>query len=160
MKNKNKPEAGGMIYKNHLVMVGLMNIPSRPGVGGQLFSAVAEAGIHVELIVNVSDWEQRDHIVLCVDREQLEPVVDMMQQIQKEVGGESLIQNPDVALVSIFSTDMEDSHSVAGHMFKALGDRDINIHGISTSVSTITCLIGAGDLEAAVAALREAFTLF
>jgi len=44
-------------------------------------------------------------------------------------------------------------------LFKALGDNDINIEGISSSVSSVTCLIHADDLEKAVAVLRQAFIL-
>lgn len=157
MKCKGKPDAGGLIYKNHLAMVGLTGIPSRPGVGGQLFSAVADAGIHVELIVNLYDWKKRDHIMLCIDRERLESALEIFQQVQDEVGGEAIIQNPDVALVCLSSIDFEECQMLAGHMFKTLGDHGINIQGISTSVSTITCMIESKDLETAVAALRQAF---
>jgi len=44
-------------------------------------------------------------------------------------------------------------------MFKALGSKDINIQGISSSVSSVTCMIAAADLEKALAALRQAFIL-
>jgi len=165
------PQAGGLIYKNHLAMIGLMDVPSRPGVGGQFFTAVAQAGIRVELIVNVSnrapsewrapleDRQLRDHIVLCVDRRQLDQVLEIARKVQEQVGGEALVHDPDVALVSIFSTDPDEIPAIAAHMFRALGDRGINIHGISTSVSTITCLLEGRDLEAAVATLRKAFIL-
>ncbi|MBN1876093.1 MAG: hypothetical protein JXA33_17850 [Anaerolineae bacterium] len=156
-QTESKLEAGGLLYKNHLAMVGLMGIPSQPGVGGRLFSAVAEAGIHVELIVNVYDWKSYDYVILCIKRETLESVLEIAGNLQKEVGGEALIHDPDIALVSIFSPDFEESQKIAGHMFKTLGDHSINIRGISTSVSTITCMIEAGDLGPAVTALRRAF---
>lgn len=159
MTERGKMEAGGLLYKNHLAMVGLMGIPSHPGVGGQLFSAVAEAGIHVELIVNVFDWKERDYIMLCVRCEALESVLEIAQEIRDEIGCEALIHDPDIALVSIFSSDFEESQKLAAHMFETLGKHDINIRGISTSVSTITCMIEASDLEPAVAVLREAFVL-
>lgn len=156
---EDKVEAGGLLYKNHLAMVGLIGIPSRPGVGGQLFSAVAEAGIHVELIVNIYDWKEYDHVILCIKREALDSVLEIASQIQNEIGGEAIIHDPDVALVCIFSSDFEESQKIAGHMFKTLGNHNINIHGISTSVSTITCMIAANDLQPAVTALRKAFVL-
>ena len=159
MTEQDKVEAGGLLYKNHLAMVGLIGIPSRPGVGGRLFSAVADAGIHVELIVNVYDGKKYDHVILCVKREMLESTLKIAQEIRDEVGGEAMIHDPDVALVCIFSSDFEESQKIAGHMFKTLGDHSINIHGISTSVSTITCVIESSNLEAAVTALRKAFVL-
>jgi aspartokinase len=48
---------------------------------------------------------------------------------------------------------------IAGHMFKTLGDNNINIEGISTSVSSVTCMINSEDLDPALEALRQAFIL-
>ena len=44
-------------------------------------------------------------------------------------------------------------------MFEALGDCDINIRAISTSLSTISCLIEAQRLDEAIHALRDRFAL-
>jgi aspartokinase len=44
-------------------------------------------------------------------------------------------------------------------MCQALYNRDIKIRAISTSLSTISCLIEAQSLDEAVLALRDAFTL-
>ena len=59
----------------------------------------------------------------------------------------------------ISSLDFDDSQKIAGHMFKTLGDSEINIHGISSSVSSLTCMIDGRDLEKALTALRKAFIL-
>jgi aspartokinase len=70
-----------------------------------------------------------------------------------------MIHHDNVALVCISSLDFDDSQKIAGHMFKTLGDSEINIHGISSSVSSVTCMINAEDLDKAVSALRQAFVL-
>jgi aspartokinase len=67
--------------------------------------------------------------------------------------------DPEVALVSISSLDFDQSQVIAGHMFKTLGDNGINIEGISSSVSSVTCMIASQDLCEAVQVLREAFIL-
>jgi len=55
--------------------------------------------------------------------------------------------------------DFDESQTIAGHMFKSLGDHGINIKGISTSVSSVTCLIHADELPQALNVLRQAFIL-
>jgi len=157
--SSDKPQAGGLIHKDHLAMIGIMDIPSRPGVSGKLFSAMDEQGIVVELIANLVGLGERDHIVLCVNRDDLTRALAVAECIRQEVEGEAITSDADVALVSIFSIDFRESLSVASHMFKTLGDCDINILGISTSLSTITCVIEAQHLEKALQALRDAFTL-
>jgi len=157
--DQNRVEAGGLIYKNHISMVGLIGIPTQPGIGGRYFSNLAEAGIHVELIVNLFDGNQYDHILVCVGQDDLDSTLEITENIHKMVGSQSIIHDHQVALVSISSLDFEESQVIAGHMFKTLGDHNINIKGISTSVSSVTCLIHAEDLDQALTVLRQAFIL-
>ena len=154
-----KLQAGGLIQNDHLAMIGVMDIPSRPGVGGMLFSALNDQGINVELIVHLIDLEERDHIVLCVDRDDLSQALAVTERIREEVGGKAVTSDPEVASVNLFGLDFREQRGVASRMCEALGDCNINIRAISTSLSTITCVIEARRLDEAVHALREAFTL-
>jgi len=138
---QNRIEAGGLIYKDHVGMVGLIGIPTHPGIGGQYFSKLADSGIHVELIVTLFDGDQYDHIMVCVDRDDLDAALDITNNIHETVDCQSVIHDSQVALVCISSLDFDESQVIAGHMFKALGDNNINIVGISTSVSSVTCMI-------------------
>jgi aspartate kinase len=158
MTNHRLP-AGGLIQNDHLAMIGIMDIPSRPGVGGKLFSALSDQGINVEFIVHLIDLEERDHIVLCVDRDDLSEALPVVERVREEVGGKAVTSDPEVASVSLFGLDFREQRGVASRMCKTLGDRNINIRALSTSLSTITCVIEAQRLDEAVQALRDAFTL-
>lgn len=155
--DQKRAEAGGLIYKEHIGMVGLIGIPTHAGIGGQYFSMLADSGVHVELIVNLFDGDKYDHILVCVDRDDLDSTLAITRKIHEEVGSHSIIHDGAVALVCISSLDFDDNHIIAGHMFKTLGDNNINIKGISTSVSSVTCMIHNDDLNKAVSALRQAF---
>lgn len=152
-------EASGIIYKDHIAMVGLIGIPSHPGIGGHYFSHIADSGIHVELIVNLFDGVKYDHILVCINEEDFDSAMKITEEFHQEVGSQAIIQNSRVALVCISSLNFDDIQNIAGHMFKTLGDNEINIYGISTSVSTVTCMIDADDLDKSVTALRKAFIL-
>ncbi|MBC8449396.1 MAG: ACT domain-containing protein [Chloroflexi bacterium] len=154
-----KLQAGGLIRNDHLAMIGVMDIPSRPGVGGRLFSALSDQGINVEFIVHLIGLEEKDHIVLCVDRDDLSQTLSVTERVREEVGGKAVTSDPEVASVSLFGLDFREQRGVASRMCKALGDCNINIRAISTSLSTITCVIEAQHLDEAVQALRDAFTL-
>ncbi len=157
--DQERVEAGGLIYKENIAMVGLIGIPTHPGIGGRYFTKIADLGIHVELIVNLFDGKEFDHILICVKKEDFQETLDITQRIHEKIGSQRVIQEPDVALVCISSLDFDDSQMIAGHMFKTLGDSEINIHGISSSVSSLTCMIDGRDLEKALNALRKAFIL-
>jgi aspartokinase len=159
MMEEKRVEAGGLIYKDNIGMVSLIGIPTRPGIGGLYFSKLAEAGIHVELIVHLFDGEKFDHILVCVNRDDVDETLAISKKVQEEVNSESVIHDRELALVCISSLDFEKSQVIAGHMFKTLGDNDININGISTSLSSVSCLVKSVDLNRAVSLLRKAFIL-
>jgi len=159
MIDNKRVEAGGLIYKDHIGMVGLIGTPTHPGTGGCYFSALADAGIHVELIVTLHDSKKFDHILVCVDRDDLDKAIKITEEIKESLNSQSVISDEQVALVSISSLDFDESQIIAGHMFKTLGDSEINIQGISTSVSSVTCMINLEDLERAITELRQAFIL-
>lgn len=159
MMDEKRVEAGGLIYKDHIGMVGLISIPTHPGIGGRYFSELADSGIHVELIVNLFDGDKYDHILVCVDREDLDSTIEITERVHRIIGSKSVIHDEKVALVCISSLDFDESQVIAGHMFKSLGDNDINIQGISTSVSSVTCMIDSKDLDQALSVLRKAFIL-
>ncbi len=152
-------QASGLIHRNHLALIGIMDISSRPGVGGRIFSALGDQGINIELIVHLIDLEQEDHVVLCVDRDELEGALAVLEAIKEEVGAEAITNDPEVASISLFGLDFRAQHSVASRMCQALGSCNINIHAISTSLSTITCVIEAQRLDDAIQVLRKTFTL-
>jgi len=154
-----KLQAGGLIQHDRLAMIGIMDIPSRPGVGSRFLSALSDQGINVELIVHLIDLGEMDHIVLCLDRDDTNQALTIAERVREEVGGKAVTSDREVASVSLFGLDFREQRGVASHMCKTLGDCNINIRAISTSLSTITCVIEAQRLDEAVCALRESFTL-
>ncbi len=93
-------EAGGLIYKENIAMVGLIGIPTHPGIGGRYFTKIADMGIHVELIVNLFDGKEYDHILICVKKDDLQETLEITQKIHEKIGSQRVIQEPDVALVA------------------------------------------------------------
>jgi len=153
-----KLEAGGLVRNDHVSMIGIMDVPSSLGVGRHLLGALSDQNINVELIAHLVDLKEKDHIVLCVDRDDLDRAVAVAEIVRDQVGGKT-VSDREMALVSLFTPDSCKRPGVASRIFAALGERDIPIRGVSTSLSTVACLIKMHHLEDAVQALRAAFTL-
>jgi len=143
----------------NLAKVGVMSIPDRPGTAGRVLEALGKKGINVQFIVQCIDILDNDHVVFCISQENMELAQEILEDVRRELGAEKVIQRPNVAIISIFGSDFRERPGVAGEMFSALGSRGINILAISTSISTMSCVIDAGRLEEAVTAMRETFEL-
>jgi len=154
-----KIKIGGIMQTTDLAKVGVMSIPDRPGIVGKIMAALGKEGINVQFVVQCIDIQNNDHVVFCISEEQCVRAQSVLEAIQEELGAERVTQRTGVAILSIFGPDFRERPGVAGTMFAALGEKGINILAISTSISTISCVIDAPQLDQAVAVLRETFDL-
>jgi len=154
-----KVKAGGIIQNTGLAKVGVMAVPDKPGVAGAILNTLAQAGVNVQYIVQLHDLDNTSHIVFCVAQDDLAATLAMLGEVKEEIGAQEVIHKGDVALVSIFGPDFRERPGVAGAMFNALASVDVNILSISTSISTVTCVIDIRDVDVAMEALQEAFDL-
>jgi aspartate kinase len=154
-----KIRIGGIMQTTGLAKVGIMSIPDRPGIAGMIMSALGKRSINVQFIVQCIDIQGNDQVVFCIAEEEISQIQDMLEEVRHQVGGQQVIKRPNVAIISIFGPDFRERPGIAGAMFSALGARDINILAISTSISTLSCVIDADRLSDAVAAMRDTFDL-
>lgn len=154
-----KTQIGGIMHSDGLAMIGVLAIPSRPGTAGRILSTMGDNSINVQFIVQTVDREGKDHVVFCVDREDLDRALDLLTSTKEEVSAEDVVHDASVGLVSIFGPDFRQRPGIAGEMFAALGQVDVNIKAISTSISTISCVIQATQVPEAVKALQGTFEM-
>jgi aspartokinase len=154
-----KIKIGGIIQKRHLAKIGIMSIPDRPGVAGAIFDALGKKGINVPFIVHNIDLNNLDNIVICVAQKHLDVALKALEAVRETVGAEEVVYDREVSVVAIFGPHFSERAGIAGDMFSALAAVDINILAISTSISSLACLIDTSDMDRAVAAIRDAFRL-
>jgi len=150
---------GGIIKVTELSLVGVMCIPSQPGTAGRIMRGLNEAGINTDFIVQLADIDGTDHIVFCVAERSVEKTLKILQDSQQEIAARAVIQHPNVAIISVFGPDFRERPGIASTMFSALGSHGVNILAISTSISTLSCVIDSEALDQAVVAIHKAFDL-
>lgn len=152
-----KIKIGGIIQKRDLAKIGIMSIPDRPGVAGMIFSTLGTKGISCPFIVHNIDLNELDNIVLCVPRHCLPAALDALEEVKETVGAKEVIYDREVGAISVYGPHFAERAGVAGVMFSALASAGINILAISTSISSLSCLIDARDMDGAIQALQVAF---
>ena len=154
-----KTQIGGIMHSEGLAMIGVLAMPSRPGLAGKILSVMGSKDINVQFIVQLVDKDGNDHVVFCVDRKDLETAIDSLANIKEELPVREIVHDASVGLVSIFGPDFRQRPGIAGEMFAALGEAEINIQAISTSISTISCVIQATQVPEAVKTLQSTFDM-
>jgi aspartate kinase len=154
-----KIRIGGIMQNAHLSLLNVTAMPDRPGIAAAILSSLGERGINVQFIVQCIDQNQKDQVAVCVDREDLPVSLDLVNAIAPELEAGKVVTQPEVAIVSIFGPDFRERPGIAGTMFQALADRGVNILAVSTSISTVSCVIESESLDPALFALRDTFDL-
>jgi aspartate kinase len=158
-KNKGKIKVGGIMKRRDLVLIGVMSAPDRPGVASAIFEAMGQAQLNAEFIVQCIDLNNETHVLFCVVEEDAEQVIGLLQPIANELRAKRVTITRPVAMVSVFGPDFRELPGIAGTAFGALARSGINILAVSTSISTITCVIDDDRFDQTVEALEGVFAL-
>lgn len=136
-----------------------MHVPDRPGVAAEVFGALGACGVNVPFIVQSIDLHGHTNIILCVAADDLTLASQALRSRQPTLGAAAFTEDPGVALVSVFGPDFRERPGIAAAVFGTLAEAGINILAISTSISTVSCLLRQEYLEKALQALESAFVL-
>jgi aspartate kinase len=134
-------------------------VADRPGVAGQLFRALADHDINVDVIVqNVSDHGVTD-ISFTVPHSDFDRAIATCREQAAEIGATDVRGDPDIARVSVVGAGMKSHPGVAATVFETLAKEGINIEMISTSAIRVSCIVHQDQIEQAVQVLHDAFEL-
>lgn len=147
------------VANRDVTKITLEGVPDRPGIAAEVFGVLGSQGFNVELVVSTGGSGGRADISLAVSRTDQESVGRALESLREEIGARSMSMNANVALVSIVGQHLSTEPGIAGRMFRALSSHGINIEVISTSMSSVTCMIDEGRTEEALIALRGEFNL-
>jgi len=154
-----QPFVTAVTHSDDEARVTLIGIHDEPGVAGRIFSALADAGINVDVIIQnepVGDDALAD-LSFTIDRSELRAATDTISSLGEVSRG---VRTDDrIGKVSIIGAGMRSHPGVAAKVFEVLGRERINIEMISTSPIKISCIIAADAVSQAVQALHEAFEL-
>ena len=149
----------GVTHDTSEAKVTLRSVPDRPGVAAQLFTALADENVNVDMIIqNVSEQGTTD-ISFTTPLTDLPRARKAIDQIAEDIGARKIVIDEDIAKVSIVGAGMRSNPGVTAKMFTTLAQAGVNIDLISTSPIRVSCIISADRVADAVRALHTAFGL-
>lgn len=152
-------KAGGIIQRRNLCLIGVMSAPDRPGIAAAIFQALAAQRVSAQFIVQSIDLNNEAHVQFCLAFEDVERALAILDPVALAVGARRVTRSVLVSLLSVYGPDFRERPGIAGAAFEALSRAGVNILAVSTSISTISCVVEARDHEGALAALANAFEL-
>jgi aspartate kinase len=140
--------------------VTLIGVPDTPGIAGRVTTALAEANVNIDMIIQNEPRSEgaQAELSFTVPQDDAPAAQAALQPIAQELG--ILVETDDrMGKVSIVGAGMKSHPGVAAKVFTVLGDNEINIEMISTSPIRISCVVPGDKVAEAVKALHSAFDL-
>jgi aspartate kinase len=138
--------------------VTLAGVRDEPGVAAEIFGALANANVNVDMIIQneAVSADQKADLSFTVDGDDLRSATEALVGLDI---CDRLETDERVGKVSVVGAGMRSHPGIAAKVFQTLGENGINIEMIATSPIKISCVIAAGEVPAAVKALHQAFEL-
>jgi aspartate kinase len=154
-----KENVAGIAYSRDEAKITVRRVPDRPGIAASIFGALADQNVNVDMIVQNISADGTTDMTFTVGKADLPRARTALGGVRTEIGYAELLEDPDVAKISVIGTGMRSHAGVASTMFQALADKAINIQVISTSEIKVSVLIASEYTELAVRALHTAYGL-
>jgi aspartate kinase len=149
----------GITHDRGQAKISVLRVPDRPGIASQLFGALAEQNIVVDMIVQNIGRDGYTDISFTLPRGDRARARSVLEKVAAAVGATQIATDDRVAKVSIVGVGMRSHAGVAARMFSTLARENINIQMISTSEIAVSCVIEDKYTELAVRSLHDAFEL-
>lgn len=149
----------GVAYDKNIAKIGLYNVPVRKRLAFEIFKALADKNVNVDIIVQTASHGDVKDMSFTIAKDDLRKALVVIESLQHKINFEGYTHDEDVAKVSIVGAGMISNPGVAAMMFEALADEGINIEMITTSEIKVSCVIKDTDVEKAVKAIHKKFNL-
>lgn len=150
---------GGILETTGLTLYQITSTSDEPGVAGQIFKFYAQREINLEYITESSTVRGTAVLALCIKDVFVNEVDSFVAENQDKIGFLKIKKTENVSIIGIYGPHFREKHSIAARFCAILGAAGVNILGISSSISSVCCLIKSEHLENAKSAILKRYEL-
>ncbi len=155
-----QPIIAGVAHDLGDAKVTVVGVPDLPGKAAEIFSAVAEAGVNIDMIVqNVSGSSRRTDVTFTCPMADGQKALATLEKVKADIGFDDLTYDDGIAKISLVGAGMRSHPGVSATFFNALAGAGINVEMISTSEIRISIVTRAESAPEAVRVVHTAFGL-
>lgn len=145
--------------EENVTLITLDNIPSKTSEIARIFSAIANAGINVDMISQTSPYKESINISFTLQDEDLFTVLATLKSFKSEFPNLRIDINSNNVKISLFGEPMRTLPGVAAKTMELLSQNEIEIQLITTSEIDISYLISSSDKKKALKCFKEYFSI-
>ena len=159
IQNMEAPVVSGVTVDRDVSRVTLIGLPFDTQLVSKIFTAIAEVGVNVDIIVHnlPEPGGKAMHLGFTVSKGDVHQSINAIKKIWGPNPELAYTIEDDCAKVSVVGVGMRSHAGVAATTFAALSRANIDIRMISTSEIKISCVVEDSKVDDAARVLHRAF---
>jgi len=156
---KDKLQIGGIMQSDGRSLIKILSVPDHASVVATLLEAMAGESINIELLAQSFDLDDYGNLALVIDQKDLDRTLRILEDIKPTLDAKAISYTPDVAVITLFGHHLREKPHIHGRMFSSMASVGIGSLAISTSISSVSCVIKGEDTDTVLRALSDAFQI-
>lgn len=149
----------GIAFEEQIVRITVMYDTPYNGSLANIFTALAEQHINVDIIVQTIMEGEQPSVSFTINNEDFAEVINVLESKKEFLGYRRADFEVGLAKVSIVGSGMVSNPGVAAKMFDSLRNAKVPIKMVSTSEIKVSVVVPSVDMERAVAVLHKEYEL-
>src|SRR4030042_1901982 len=143
-----KLQIGGIMQSDGRVLIKILSVPDHASVMATLLEAMAGESINIELLAQSFDLDDYGNLALVIDQKDLDRALKIIEDIKPTLDAKVISYTPDVAVITVFAHHLREKPHIHGRMFSSMATVGVGSLAISTSLSSVSCVIKGEDTDA------------
>ena len=140
-------------------LIKILSVPDHASVVGTLLGTMAGESINIELLAQSFDLDDYGNIALVIDQKDLPRALDLLEGIKPTLDAKAISYTPDVAVITVFGHHLREKPYIHGRMFTSMASVGVGSLAISTSISSVSCVIRGEETDTVLRALSDTFQI-
>ncbi|WP_027093778.1 aspartate kinase [Cohnella thermotolerans] len=149
----------GIAFDKNVARISILGVEDVPGVLANVFGALAQEGIDVDIIVQSGVQNGKADFSFTLSLSDRPKAMAVIENIRSVVPYRDVSFEEGLVKVSIVGAGMVSNPGVAAKMFDVISKQGVSIKMVSTSEIKCSCVIAAEPLQDVVRALHTAYGL-
>lgn len=150
---------GGILENHNLTLYQITLIADKPGAAGSILKFFAQRHINLEYITESATPDGYGVLAICIRDEDATQVDTFIAENPKDLENFKITKTENISTLGIYGPHFREKDSVAARFCTLLGAAGVNILGISSSISSVCCVIESHLLEQGKQAILKRFEL-
>ncbi|MBQ7665391.1 MAG: ACT domain-containing protein [Synergistaceae bacterium] len=144
-------------FNDDCVHVNFLGLPNVPGIAAEIFSALSERSVSVNMVTQNSMRGGRSDLSFLIRKDRLDEIISVCRDVAEHVGAQGVSFATEVAAITVKLESPADAAHTLAKIFKAIASVKVNIEIINSTSESVICIVSSTKAHEGLEALKKAF---